>query len=139
MVCACLNQRPDLYGAGVAAVGVLDMLRFHQFTIGHFWCSDYGNADNKEGEDARWLLAYSPLHNVKARKDQPFPAIMLTTADHDDRVAPLHSFKMAAELQYTLGTAAAAAVAAAVAVHLLYRSLFVCLSMCVFVCVCVTG
>jgi prolyl oligopeptidase len=102
-VMACTNQRPDLYGVANANVGVLDMLRFHKFTIGHFWCSDYGNADNAEGEDARFLLAYSPIHNVKVHKDHPYPAIFLSTADHDDRVSPLHSFKMAAEIQHTLG------------------------------------
>jgi len=95
LVGACLTQRPDLYGAALPAVGVLDMLRFHKFTIGWAWASDYGSADNPE--EFKALYAYSPLHNVKAEKS--YPATLITTADHDDRVYPAHSFKFAAALQ----------------------------------------
>ena len=74
------------------------MLRFHRFTIGHFWCSDFGNADKDGGID--YLLKISPLHNVKAQK---YPPMLVCTADHDDRVVPLHSFKLIAELHHTAG------------------------------------
>ncbi len=95
LVGACLTQRPDLYAVALPAVGVLDMLRYHQFTIGWAWASDYGRAD--EEEDFDYLYAYSPLHNVSK---QAYPATLITTADHDDRVVPAHSFKFAAALQY---------------------------------------
>ena len=98
LVGACVNQRPELYGAAVAAVGVMDMLRFHKFTIGHAWKSDYGCAD--EG-DFETLIKYSPVHNVDAAKT--YPAVLLTTADHDDRVCPLHSYKYIAALQHGPG------------------------------------
>ncbi|MFQ6371704.1 prolyl oligopeptidase family serine peptidase [Shewanella sp. YIC-542] len=91
---AALTQRPDLFAAVLPAVGVLDMLRFHKFTIGWAWVSEYGSADNKAQFPA--LLAYSPYHNVKK---QAYPATMVMTADHDDRVVPAHSFKFAAMLQ----------------------------------------
>jgi len=102
LVSAACNQRPDLYRVGVANCGVLDMLRFHKFTIGYAWCSDYGCADKKEEFDA--LYAYSPLVNIpKDIGEYQYPCYMATTADHDDRVSPLHSFKFVAELQHRLG------------------------------------
>ncbi|WP_394203424.1 prolyl oligopeptidase family protein [Shewanella waksmanii] len=91
---AVLTQRPDLFAAVLPAVGVLDMLRFHKFTIGWAWTSEYGSADVAEQFPA--LLAYSPYHNIKPRA---YPATMVMTADHDDRVVPLHSFKFGALLQ----------------------------------------
>jgi prolyl oligopeptidase len=95
LVGAVLNQRPDLFGAALPAVGVMDMLRFHKFTAGRFWTSDYGSPDNPE--EFKAIYAYSPLHNI--RKGAKYPAVLVTTADHDDRVVPAHSFKYAATLQ----------------------------------------
>jgi len=95
LVGAVLNQRPDLFGAAVPHVGVMDMLRFNQFTIGWAWVSDYGSPDNPE--EFKALAAYSPYHNI--RPDFEYPATLVTTADHDDRVVPAHSFKYAAALQ----------------------------------------
>ena len=95
LVGACLTQRPDLFGACLPAVGVLDMLRFQKFTIGWAWVSDYGTADDPA--DFPVLLAYSPLHNL--RPGTAYPATLITTGDHDDRVVPAHSFKFAAALQ----------------------------------------
>jgi len=95
LVGATMTQRPDLAGVAFPAVGVLDMLRYHKFTAGAGWTSDYGNADESK-EMFEYLKGYSPLHNVK---EVSFPATMVTTADHDDRVVPAHSFKFAATLQ----------------------------------------
>jgi prolyl oligopeptidase len=95
LVGACLTQRPELFGAAVPAVGVLDLLRFHLFTIGWAWTSDYGSPD--DAEQYRWLRSYSPLHNV--RPAMSYPPTLVLTGDHDDRVAPGHSFKFAAALQ----------------------------------------
>ncbi len=95
LVGACLTQRPELFGAALPSVGVLDMLRFHKFTIGWAWKSDYGSSEEPEG--FKTLHAYSPLHRL-----QPglrYPATLITTADHDDRVVPAHSFKFSARLQ----------------------------------------
>jgi len=95
LVGAAMTQRPDLFGATLPAVGVMDMLRFQKFTIGWAWVSDYGSSDNADEFEA--LYAYSPLHNIKPGTS--YPPTMITTADHDDRVWPGHSFKFAAALQ----------------------------------------
>ncbi len=95
LVGATLTQHPELFGAAIAEVGVMDMLRFHRFTIGWGWTSDYGSADDPEG--FRTLMAYSPLHNI--RPGIAYPPTLVTTGDHDDRVVPGHSFKFAAALQ----------------------------------------
>ena len=95
LVGACMTQRPDLFGACLPAVGVMDMLRFHKFTAGRFWVDDYGSADNPD--EFKALLAYSPYHSLKAQ--MRYPATLVTTADTDDRVVPGHSFKFAARLQ----------------------------------------
>ncbi len=95
LVGACLVQRPDLFGAAVPAVGVMDMIRYHKFTIGWAWKSDYGDPDTKEGFDIN--IKYSPLHNIKPGVS--YPPTFATTADHDDRVVPAHSFKFIATLQ----------------------------------------
>ena len=95
LVGAAMTQRPDLFAAALPAVGVMDMLRFHQFTAGRFWVDDYGSADDPEEFEA--LYAYSPYHNLEEGTD--YPATLVTTADHDDRVVPGHSFKFAAALQ----------------------------------------
>ncbi len=95
LVGACITQRPDLFGAALPAVGVMDMLRFHKFTIGWAWVAEYGSPDNPE--EFKALYAYSPLHRLKV--GIAYPATMITTAERDDRVVPAHSFKFAAALQ----------------------------------------
>jgi len=99
LVGAVTNQRPELFGAAIPAVGVMDMLRFHRFTAGRFWTDDYGSADNPDEFAA--LRAYSPYHNI--REGVEYPAILVTTADTDDRVVPGHSFKYAAAIQKAQG------------------------------------
>ncbi|MCJ8190706.1 prolyl oligopeptidase family serine peptidase [Sphingomicrobium aestuariivivum] len=99
LVGASINQRPDLFDAGHAAVGVMDMLRFDRFTAGRYWVDDYNHP--QEERDARYNLTFSPYHNVEAETD--YPAVIITTADTDDRVVPGHSFKLAAALQEKAG------------------------------------
>lgn len=97
LVGAVANQRPDLFAAALPAVGVMDMLRYHKFTIGRYWATDYGTSADSE-EMFTYLMNYSPVHSIKPGA---YPATMVTTADHDDRVVPAHSFKYAAALQAT--------------------------------------
>jgi prolyl oligopeptidase len=102
LVGACMTQRPELYGACLPAVGVMDMLRFHKFTAGRYWVDDYGSPENPEEFAA--LHAYSPYHNLK--KGVKYPATLVTTADTDDRVVPSHSFKFISMLQHCHGGSA---------------------------------
>src|SRR4029079_13491376 len=99
LIGAVLNQRPDLFGAAIPSVGVMDMLRYEGFTIGWAWASDFGSV--KQAEEFAALRAYSPYHNVRAGAH--YPPTLITTADHDDRVVPAHSFKYAAALQAAQG------------------------------------
>jgi prolyl oligopeptidase len=99
LIGACMTQRPDLFGATIPQVGVMDMLRFQKFTIGWAWTSDYGSSE--KADDFPFLYAYSPLHHIA--KGCCYPATLITTADHDDRVVPAHSFKFAATLQAAQG------------------------------------
>ena len=99
LVGACMAQRPGLFGAALPSVGVMDMLRFHEFTIGWAWEKDYGSSEN--AQEFKALRAYSPLHNLKP--GTIYPATLVSTADHDDRVVPAHSFKFAAALQHGQG------------------------------------
>ncbi len=99
LVGACMTQRPELFGAALPGVGVLDMLRYHKFTIGRAWAGEYGSSD--DAAQFKTLLAYSPLHNIKVGTH--YPPTLITTADHDDRVVPAHSYKFAAELQQAQG------------------------------------
>jgi prolyl oligopeptidase len=101
LVGAAMTQRPDLFAVALPAVGVMDMLRYHRFTIGWAWASEYGSADDPAA--FRYLMAYSPLQNIKT--GTCYPATLVTTADHDDRVVPGHSFKFAAALQAAQGCA----------------------------------
>ena len=96
LVGACEVQRPDLYAVCLPAVGVMDMLRYHKFTIGWGWAVEYGSSDNEE--QFSYIYKYSPLHNIK--EGVKYPATLVTTADHDDRVVPAHSFKFAAAMQH---------------------------------------
>jgi prolyl oligopeptidase len=95
LVGACMTQRPDLFKVAIPQVGVLDMLRFQKFTVGWGWVDEYGTSE--KAEDFKWLIKYSPLHNIR---EIAYPATMVMTADHDDRVVPAHSFKFISELQH---------------------------------------
>src|SRR5699024_9646851 len=100
LVSACMTQRPELYGAVICQVPVTDMLRYHKFTVGRYWVTDFGNAE-ENAEDFDYMIKYSPLHNV--RQGVKYPATLITTADTDDRVVPLHAKKFAATVQEAQG------------------------------------
>ncbi|KAL9244068.1 hypothetical protein vseg_017880 [Gypsophila vaccaria] len=108
LVGACINQRPDIFGCALAHAGVMDMLRYHKFTVGHAWTAEYGCSEKEE--EFHWLIKYSPLHNVRRPWERSsdhsiqYPATMLFTADHDDRVVPSHTLKLLATMQYVLCT-----------------------------------
>ena len=95
LIGAGMTQRPELFRVAIPQVGVMDMLRYHKFTIGRSWASDFGTSETKEGFD--YLFKYSPLHNLK--KGVKYPATLAITGDHDDRVVPMHTFKFMATLQ----------------------------------------
>ena len=98
LVGAAMTQRPDLFAVAFPAVGVMDMLRYHKFTVGKGWIPEYGSSEDPDDPEMfKYLLGYSPLHNLKDGTE--YPSTMVTTADHDDRVVPAHSFKYAARLQ----------------------------------------
>ncbi len=99
LIGAVLNQRPDLCAVALPTVGVMDMLRYHTFTVGAAWAGDYGTSEDPVG--FRYLRAYSPVHNVRA--GVRYPAVLIMTGDHDDRVFPAHSYKYAAAMQYEAG------------------------------------
>jgi prolyl oligopeptidase len=99
LVGAVMEQRPDLFAVALPAVGVMDMLRYHKFTGGSAWATEYGSSEHEK--DFAYLVKYSPLHNVKP--GTCYPATLVTTADHDDRVVPSHSFKFAATMQAAQG------------------------------------
>lgn len=102
LVGASINQHPEFFGAAVAQVGVMDLLRFHKFTIGRVWTSEYGNPDEKVYFDK--MIKFSPLHNIHSPNStgNQYPATLITTADHDDRVSPLHSLKFTATLRHAI-------------------------------------
>ncbi|CAF1183506.1 unnamed protein product [Adineta steineri] len=99
-VAACANMRPDLFANVIIEAGVLDLYRYHKFTIGYYWCGEYGNPDIPE--EFEWVKSISPLHNI-LKDPKTYPAILILTGDHDDRVVPAHSLKYSAQLQYQLG------------------------------------
>jgi prolyl oligopeptidase len=100
LVAACMVQRPELFGAAICEVPVIDMLRYHKFTVGHYWACEYGNAETNP-EHFRFLYAYSPLHNVHT--GVKYPPTLILAADADDRVVPAHAKKFAATLQAANG------------------------------------
>ena len=102
LVGACINQAPEFFGAAICQAGILDMLHFNKFTIGWAWSYEFGSPDSPEA--FKHLIKYSPLHNVRVPPSNvQYPATLLITADHDDRVVPIHSFKYIAELQHVIG------------------------------------